>query len=156
MGRRLANWQQRDIQRLFDKTSRSNQDIANSLNIARRIVDKYRNNYLLFGAIYYEIGTFNRGPRHPRALLPIVEEHSYISRLLKAWNWSRKVAIRLTKERNEEYLLLYSLDFNPIELLFSVLKNWVKRHISDASIYENFGAFIRIAIKQFETVDARA
>ncbi|EME43071.1 hypothetical protein DOTSEDRAFT_131368, partial [Dothistroma septosporum NZE10] len=54
------------------------------------------------------------------------------------------------------YLLLYLLDFNPIELLFGMLKNWVKRHISDASAYENFGVFIYVAIKQFEIVDARA
>lgn len=48
------------------------------------------------------------------------------------------------------YLPPYSPDFNPIELTFSVLKDWIRRHFDEAwPVYEGtFGDFLRLAIER--------
>ena len=40
----------------------------------------------------------------------------------------------------------YSPDYNPIELSFNTLKLWVKRYIGIASMFPDFGAFMRYAV----------
>src|SRR5256885_2867002 len=46
------------------------------------------------------------------------------------------------------FLPPYSPDFNPIELTFSVLKAWIKRHYHfTRQSYTNFGDFLRMAIE---------
>lgn len=46
------------------------------------------------------------------------------------------------------YLPPYSPDYNPIELTFSVLKAWVRRHFQEIRPHfnGNFGAFLRFAV----------
>lgn len=46
-----------------------------------------------------------------------------------------------------EYLPPYSPDFNPIEQSFNVLKAWVRRHIDEAAMFRDFGAFMRYTVK---------
>ena len=48
------------------------------------------------------------------------------------------------------YLPLYSPDFNPIELSFSVLKAWVRRYFHKAwpQFQGNFGDFLRYAVRR--------
>jgi transposase len=47
------------------------------------------------------------------------------------------------------FLPPYSPDFNPIELTFSVLKSWIRRHYYFVrQAYDNFGDFLRAAIVQ--------
>lgn len=45
----------------------------------------------------------------------------------------------------------YSPNFNPIELSFSSLKSWVRRHIRDADAFETFGHFMEHAIAVLDT-----
>ena len=48
------------------------------------------------------------------------------------------------------YLPPYSPDFNPIELSFSVLKAWVRRHFHEAwpTFDSDFGAFLRYTVRR--------
>jgi len=48
------------------------------------------------------------------------------------------------------YLPSYSLDFNPMELSFSVLKAWVRRHQDTIwlAFFGNFDAYLRYAIRR--------
>lgn len=48
------------------------------------------------------------------------------------------------------YLPPYSPDFNPIELSFSVLKAWVRRHQHEVwpHFQSDFGAFLRYAVRR--------
>jgi len=48
------------------------------------------------------------------------------------------------------YLPPYSPDFNPIELSFSVLKAWVRRHQDTIwpAFSGNFGAYLRYAVRR--------
>lgn len=61
------------------------------------------------------------------------------------------------------YLPAYSPDFNPIELFFNLLKQWIRRHSAMAPEYgspnyeERFEAFLFAAIHHFgEGVDHKA
>jgi transposase len=47
-----------------------------------------------------------------------------------------------------EYLPPYSPDYNPIEQSFNALKAWVKRHISELSVFPDFPSFMRYGIEQ--------
>jgi hypothetical protein len=47
-----------------------------------------------------------------------------------------------------EFLPPYSPDLNPIEPSFNTLKLWVKRHITMACIFVDFGAFLRFAVSE--------
>ncbi len=51
-------------------------------------------------------------------------------------------------ECNVRYLPSYSSNFNPIELSFSVLKAWVKRHFHEIwlSFENSFGEFLHYAV----------
>ena len=46
-----------------------------------------------------------------------------------------------------KFLLLYLLEFNAVELLFSKLKTWVQCHMyqyqDDPEVYNNFGKFLQ-------------
>jgi len=48
------------------------------------------------------------------------------------------------------YLPPYSPDFNPIELSFSVLKAWVRRHFEEIWLHfeGNFGEFLHYAVER--------
>jgi len=46
-----------------------------------------------------------------------------------------------------EFLPPYSPDYNPIEMAFGVLKQWVKRYINQAQDFENFGLFLSYAVE---------
>ena len=54
-------------------------------------------------------------------------------------------------------LSLYSSDFNVIEILFAILKQWIRRNddFSWAYVkkYERFEEFLRDAIKEQESID---
>jgi transposase len=47
-----------------------------------------------------------------------------------------------------EYLPLYSPDFNPIEMTFYTLKEWLRRHATEAERFETYGEFVLEAIEQ--------
>jgi transposase len=46
------------------------------------------------------------------------------------------------------YLPPYSPDLNPIEQTFNVLKAWIRRHMDEAPMFSNFGAFLAYAVEQ--------
>jgi transposase len=46
------------------------------------------------------------------------------------------------------FLLLYLLDYNPIEATFKDLKVWVKRNYRLVEAYESFKAFLHLTISQ--------
>ena len=45
-----------------------------------------------------------------------------------------------------EYLPLYSLDFNPIELSFHKLKAWIRRNRQLINDFDDFGLFLKFAV----------
>jgi hypothetical protein len=47
-----------------------------------------------------------------------------------------------------EYLPPYSPDFNPIEQSFNVVMAWVRRHIEEAQIEDNFEEFLKRAVRE--------
>jgi transposase len=55
-----------------------------------------------------------------------------------------------------EFLPPYSPDFNPIEESFSALKAWVRKNRQLEEGFEDFGDFLKLAIKDFmKKKDAR-
>jgi transposase len=46
------------------------------------------------------------------------------------------------------YLPPYSPDLNPIEQTFNVLKAWIRRHMDEAPLFSDFGAFLAYAVEQ--------
>lgn len=55
-----------------------------------------------------------------------------------------------------EFLPPYSPDLNPIELSFAILKAWIKRYISLAGLFEDFGVFLRMAVQRAGGIHAAA
>ena len=47
-----------------------------------------------------------------------------------------------------EYLPPYSPDFNPIELTFYTLKEWIRRHAAEAERFGTYGEFVLDAVEQ--------
>jgi transposase len=54
-----------------------------------------------------------------------------------------------------KFLLLYSLDFNPIEATFKDLKAWIKRNYRLAADFEDFSNFLEFAISQCKGKNAK-
>jgi transposase len=54
-----------------------------------------------------------------------------------------------------KFLLLYSLDFNPIEATFKDLKIWIKRNYRLTADFEDFGNFLEFAVSQCKGENAR-
>jgi transposase len=52
-----------------------------------------------------------------------------------------------------EFLPPYSPDYNPIELSFNTLKAWIKRHITMATLFVDFGAFLAYAVSEVGDMD---
>ena len=48
-----------------------------------------------------------------------------------------------------EFLPPYSPDYNPIEKSFCLLKQWIKRHCNEATLYDDFGEFLAYAVDEF-------
>jgi transposase len=48
-----------------------------------------------------------------------------------------------------DFLPLYLPDFNSIEELFSVLKAWIRRNQELVKGFEDFGDFLKLAVKEF-------
>jgi len=46
-----------------------------------------------------------------------------------------------------EFLPAYSPDYNPIEMVFHVLKEWIRKNIELARGFETFGQFLQHAIE---------
>jgi transposase len=46
-----------------------------------------------------------------------------------------------------EYLPPYSPDFNPIEISFAWLKEWIKRHLEELDYFWNFEEFLRAGVE---------
>lgn len=55
-----------------------------------------------------------------------------------------------------EKLPPYSPDYNPIEESFATLKAWIKRHRAEASLFDDFGAFLHYAVSRAGGTSARA
>ena len=66
-----------------------------------------------------------------------------------------KELLRLCEEAGVlvEYLPPYSPDFNPVEITFSILKAWIKRHLELAAAHaesQSFGDFLQLAVESQE------
>ena len=55
-----------------------------------------------------------------------------------------------------EYIPLYSPDFNPIEMTFHTLKQWLRKHNSEAVTYPTYGEFVLYAVETAIGKDCRA
>jgi transposase len=54
-----------------------------------------------------------------------------------------------------KFLLLYSLDFNPIEATIKDLKAWIKMNYRLAADFEGFGNFLEFAVSQCKGENAK-
>ena len=54
-----------------------------------------------------------------------------------------------------KFLLSYSPDFNSIEYTFKDLKTWIRRNVSLAEDFIDFGSFLEFAISQYRGLNVR-
>ena len=56
-----------------------------------------------------------------------------------------------------EYLPPYSPDYNPIEKSFKQLKSWIKKHVGEQEVFDDFYYFLEYAVERVLTeIDCRS